>query len=37
MPYDSMHMPVGWNGQSMPIEGSSLCIHIVIIILSQGC
>ena len=30
MPYCSMCMPIGWNGQSMCTEGCSMCILIVI-------
>ena len=30
MPYGSMHMPIGWNGLTMPIEGCSVCMPIVI-------
>ena len=31
MPYGSVQMPVGWNGLSMPNEGCSVCMPIVII------
>ena len=31
MPYSSMHMPIGWNGLSMPTEGCSVHIPIGII------
>ena len=31
MPYDSKQMPIGWNGLSMPTEGCSVCMPIVII------
>ena len=31
MPYGSMHMPVGWNGLSMPNKGFSVHMSIVII------
>ena len=31
MPYCSMHMPISWNGLSMPTEGSSVHMLIVII------
>ena len=31
MPYSSMHMPIGWNGLSMPTEGCSVYMLIVII------
>ena len=30
MPYGSMHMSIGWNGLTMPIEGCSVCMPIVI-------
>ena len=30
MPYDSMQMPIGWNGLSMPYEGCFVCMPIVI-------
>ena len=30
MPYCSMHMPIGWNGLSMPTEGNSVHMAIVI-------
>ena len=30
MPYCSVHMPIGWNGLSMPTEGCSVHIPIVI-------
>ena len=30
MPYCSMHMPIGWNGLSMPTERCSVCIPIAI-------
>ena len=30
MPYCSMHMPIGWNGLSMPTEGCSVHMPIVI-------
>ena len=30
MPYCSMHMPIGWNALSMPTEGSSVHMPIVI-------
>ena len=30
MPYCSMYMPTGWNGLSMPTEGCSVCMPIVI-------
>ena len=30
MPYSSMHMPIGQNGLSMPAEGSSACMPIII-------
>ena len=29
MPYCSMHMPIGWNGLSMPTEGCSVHMPIV--------
>ena len=31
MPYSSMHMPIGWNGLSMPTEGCTVCMSTVII------
>ena len=31
IPYCSMCMPIGWNGLSMPTEGCSVCMPIVII------
>ena len=31
IPYDSMHMSIGWNGLSMPTEGCSECMPILII------
>ena len=30
MPYCSMHMPIGWNGLSIPTEGCSVWMPIVI-------
>ena len=30
MPYCSMHMAIGWNGLSMPTEGCSVWMPIVI-------
>ena len=30
MPYSSMHMPIGWNGLSMPTEWCSVCMPIII-------
>ena len=30
MPYSSTHMPIFWNGLSMPTEGCSVCMPIVI-------
>ena len=30
MPYGSMHMPTGWNGLSMPTDGYSVHMPIVI-------
>ena len=30
MPYCSMHMPIGWNGLSMPIEGCSVHMPFII-------
>ena len=29
--YCSMHMPMGWEGLSMPTDGCSVCIPIIII------
>ena len=38
MPYDYMGMPIGWNGLSLPTEGCSVCMPIVIInFYGQGC
>ena len=31
MPYSSKHMPIGWNGLSMPSEMCSMCMSNVII------
>ena len=31
MPYGSMYVPIAWNGLSMPSEGCSVCMPIVII------
>ena len=31
MSYGSIQMPIVWNGLSMPTEGCSVCIPIVII------
>ena len=31
MPCCSMHILFGWNGLSMPAEGSSMCMPIIII------
>ena len=31
IPYGFMHMPIGWNGLSMPTEACSVCMSIVII------
>ena len=31
MPYGSMWIPIGWNGLSMPTEGCSMGMPIVII------
>ena len=31
MPYCSMCMPIGWEGLSMPTDGCSVCMPIVII------
>ena len=31
IPYGSMQMPIGWNGLSMPTEGCSVFMPIVII------
>ena len=31
MPYDSMQIPIGWNGLSMPTKGCSVHMPIVII------
>ena len=30
MPYCSKHMSTGWNGLSMPTEGCSVCMPIII-------
>ena len=30
MPYSSLHMPIGWNGLSIPTEGCSVCMPIII-------
>ena len=30
MPYCSLHMPIGWNGLSMPTEGCSVHMPIAI-------
>ena len=37
MPYSSMHMPIGWNGLSMLIEGCSVCMPMVITNLKVRC
>ena len=29
--YCSMHMPIGWEGLSMPTDGCSVCMPIIII------
>ena len=31
MPYGSMQMSIGWNGLSIPPEGCSVCMPVVII------
>ena len=36
MSYGSMCMPVGWNGLSMPTEGCSVFMPLVIINLRSG-
>ena len=30
IPYRSMHMPIGWNGLSMPTDGIFVCMPIII-------
>ena len=37
MPYGSMQMPIGWNELSMPTEGCSLHMPIVIRHLHRAC
>ena len=34
--YFSIHMPIGWEGLSMPTDGCSLCVPISLLILSTG-
>ena len=36
MSYCSVHMPIGWNGLSMPTEGYSVCMPIIITNLRSG-